>query len=146
MSEIIRKFRKGLLPITKKIRYVNPIESVDFDYKKSTYYELQEIQTDTGIVQELVEVEYPVTPESVQSYVDSTNFKRDLDASTAQSGGQNLGDVTDLQDLLSLDKTELNARLEKLKEVQNAVVEQLKKVESDKPVLEEQTSEKGDNI
>lgn len=55
-------------------------------YSTEKYYELREITTQDGIEHKLVEVDYPITEESVKSYVDSTNYKLDPFGARAPKG------------------------------------------------------------
>lgn len=64
----------------------------------------------TSYEQEFVEVPYPITPESVNSYVDSADYHRDpVGAVLASSPRKNLGDVTAFQDVMSMDSDSARA-------------------------------------
>lgn len=67
----------------------------------SSYYELQRKPMRNGIVEELVEVDYPITQEKLQSEVDSTDYKKDpFGSSVSAVKKTNIGDITNIQDLL----------------------------------------------
>lgn len=64
------------------------------------------VNTDKGTSyeQEFVEVPYPITPESVNSYVDSADYHRDpVGAVLSSSPRKNLGDITAFQDVVNMD-------------------------------------------
>lgn len=82
--------------------------------KGETYFELQTKEAPNGIVQELVEVEYPITPESVKSFVEETDYKKNPELLQANAGRKNLGDVTAMQDLQKLDMSAMRAQISAL--------------------------------
>lgn len=86
------------------------------DYATEKYYELREETTENGIEHKLVEVDYPITAESVKSYVDSTNYKLDPFGNLA-APRKNLGDVTESQKVMRMDTAEARAMYERLKGV-----------------------------
>lgn len=65
------------------------------------YLDLEEIARGDGFVGEvLVEHDYPITPDFVNSFVDTVDYKQDLAGALldgARSGRRNLGDVRDMQ-------------------------------------------------
>lgn len=70
----------------------------------SEYLTLNEKVTQTGLTQEVVSVPYPITPQSVNSYVESCDYRRDPLGAIMRGGSRvNLGDVTALQDVSSMD-------------------------------------------
>ena len=85
-------------------------------YATEKYYELRETTTQNGIEHKLVEVDYPITEESVKSYVDSTNYKLDP-FGALRAPRQNLGDVTEAQNIMRMDVSEARALYERLKGV-----------------------------
>lgn len=85
-------------------------------YATEKYYELRETTTQNGIEHKLVEVDYPITEESVKSYVDSTNYKLDP-FGALRAPRQNLGDVTETQNIMRMDVSEARALYERLKGV-----------------------------
>lgn len=87
------------------------------------YSELQMVQTPNGFEERVVEVEYPITADYVKSFEQSTDYKLDLDNAIANGqGGQNLGDVTFLQELYKMD----TAQIEKLANNMKALTEKIK--------------------
>lgn len=72
-----------------------------------SYVELRERVAGNAVFEELVEVPYPVTPESVASFEASTDYKRDIEsAMNAPARGVNLGDIVDMQRVMAMDKEE----------------------------------------
>lgn len=68
------------------------------------YYELITKQMPNGMVQELVEVDYPITPASVKSYAASADYRNDINSALSSTPrGKNLGDLTKVQQVLSSD-------------------------------------------
>ncbi|WGL31196.1 hypothetical protein [Dipodfec virus UOA04_Rod_765] len=66
-----------------------------------TYPSLRETPFQSGVKHEIVQEEYPITPESVASFEDSCDYKSDpLKASQAKPACDNLGDLRSAQDLL----------------------------------------------
>lgn len=84
----------------------------------ATYKELRTLDTPTGIRQVLVDVPYPVTPESVKSYAVSADYRNDPAAAMAMPApSANLGDLTDVQKVLSADMESARALYSNLKAV-----------------------------
>lgn len=92
-----------------------PVDNAN-SYATEKYYELRETTTQNGIEHKLVEVDYPITEESVKSYVDSTNYKLDP-FGALRAPRQNLGDITETQNIMRMDVTEARALYERLKGV-----------------------------
>lgn len=65
------------------------------------YSSLEKKQLPNGVLYNLEEVEYPITSESVTSYVESSDYHRDPLAAIAASPKRvNLGDITEVQDFI----------------------------------------------
>lgn len=80
-----------------------------------TYFSLDQVVQDDGVKEVLTEHEYPVTPESVNSYVSSCDYR--LDPAGAIAGSvkrQNLGDVRAMQDVSKMDADQAQALLSSL--------------------------------
>lgn len=95
------------------------------NYKNKMYKELRNVQTADGMKQVLVDVPYPVTPESVKSYAASADYRNDVGAAMASPApGANLGDLTDVQKVLSADMESARELYANLKAVfENAAVQ-----------------------
>ena len=85
-----------------------------------TYYELRQFETTDGIVEKLVEVDYPITPDYVKSFQATADYRNDLEtAMNSPARGQNVGDCTNIQEVLGMDLTavrEMQAKLSKVAE------------------------------
>lgn len=89
------------------------------------YFELREIQTPEGFVEKLVEVDYPITPDYVKSFANSTDYRNDLErAINEPARGANLGDLTGFQDITSMDMTAVREMQVKLKAYEKTLAEQ----------------------
>ncbi|UPW41860.1 hypothetical protein [Peromfec virus RodF5_7] len=75
-------------------------KKVEFDRQGRTYYELVQKTTPLGVFEEVVEKDYPITPETVQSFLASTEYKKDPMSHMVEDR-VNLGDVTALQDIIN---------------------------------------------
>lgn len=74
------------------------------DYSDKSYTSIDEVVTNHGV--EVVEnqVPYPITPQYVNSFVDSSDYRRDpVNAIVNAPKRQNLGDVSGLQTICDLD-------------------------------------------
>lgn len=81
------------------------------------YITLQESVEDSGLKQEFVEVDYPITPAYVNSYVESCDYRRDPFGAVARGGSRvNLGDITEMQSVASMDTEHARALYAQLSE------------------------------
>ncbi|UPW41157.1 hypothetical protein [Sigmofec virus UA08Rod_5342] len=73
------------------------------DYLQEKYLELNEhVDSDGSRREVLEEIPYPITPESVKSYAEGCDYKRDpLNAVANSVPRQNLGDLTSVYDIFS---------------------------------------------
>lgn len=97
------------------IRDVTRCSETTSDIPKQ-YISLDEITTDNGI--QIVETihDYPITPSSVNSYYEGTNYKNDPQQAIAQAPQRvNLGDITELQKVDSMDMESAMALYQKLR-------------------------------
>ena len=88
------------------LRDVLPAYDTDCPVSKK-YFELHTETVSNGIKQELVEVDYPITQESVNSYADSSDYRNN--PVQAVLNGQkkvNLGDITSVQDFINNNPSE----------------------------------------
>lgn len=82
------------------------------------YLSLDEVVTDKGVELREVVVPYPVTPQYVNSFVDSSDYRKDPFSSVAQSSkGFNLGDIRDIQNVSSMDTEKAREVYNRLKEL-----------------------------
>lgn len=76
----------------------------------SKYITLQESVTEDGLKQEFVDVDYPITPASVNSYVESCDYRCDPFGAVARGSSRpNLGDITQMQSVASMDTEQARA-------------------------------------
>ncbi|UPW41136.1 hypothetical protein [Sigmofec virus UA08Rod_5397] len=108
-----------------------PVEFDNRDYLQDTYSEVERVSTDCGFRDELVERPYEITPDYVNSFADSCDYRVDpLNAS--RCSGRNLGDLTGIQDLLGDDSSALRARISELQTILNERLDPLSKKVEDK--------------
>lgn len=94
----------------------------------STYFaEFVEVK-DNSEVHSLKEVDYPITPEYVNSFVDSVDYRINPLDCPQQPRGKNLGDVTCVQELFGLDSSVLQSKISELR----SQLEALQKNQSEK--------------
>lgn len=104
-----------------------------------TYLELRQIQTSNGIVEEYVEVDYPITPDYVKSFANSTDYRNDIErAMNEPARGVNMGDMTDLQDIVNMD-------MSAVKDLQAKLAERVKQLQATQVSQEKTKSEVTDN-
>lgn len=82
------------------------------------YFELvEQTQKDGSVIEKLVECDYPITSDYVKSFESSANPKNDLVSAMSQPHRPGLGDVTALQELLSMDTAKVREHLEHIEKV-----------------------------
>lgn len=88
------------------------------NYSGKKYNELRNVDVANGIAQVPVEVPYPITPDSVKSYAASADYRNDpATAMAMQPSAPNLGDLTDVQKVLSADMESARELYANLKQV-----------------------------
>lgn len=105
-----------LLGISVKTRFYCSESEVDkkTTYPLTHYTELQERVVSNGIVQEAVSVDYPITPDYVNSFEESTDFKKDF-AGCQRPGRRSLGDITAIQAAFEDDVSTIREKMKNLK-------------------------------
>lgn len=98
------------------------------------YFELQRKTVSNGIVEELVECDYPVTQESVNSYLDTSDYRNNpAQAVLNATPRKNLGDIVEVQDFIANNPAEALSIYkqvsEKLSKIDLTKVEQKQKQE-----------------
>lgn len=121
----VRKVRCNLLQAEVYVRY--PVCLID-GVRVKKYCELQEQPCSNGIVEDYVSVDYPITPDSVNSYADSSDYKKNPEVISQAVPRQNLGDISELQKVLSHDMSAMRDMLAKSQEVLKKI-EEVGKVE-----------------
>lgn len=93
------------------------VDPLDFSskYPEKVFTSLDEVPSDDGIKFVPNDYPYPITPESVNSYVDSSDYRKDP-ANAISSGvhGVNIGDCTDIQSILRMDSSAQRSLYEQL--------------------------------
>lgn len=103
------------------VRYPSRVSADGVAVKK--YGELQQKTVDDGIKEVYVEVDYPITPESVNSYADSADYRRNPQVikDAVNSGRVNLGDLTEVQRVLQEDTANIVDILNRQKDILDKV-------------------------
>lgn len=102
-----KKVRLNIIQAEVYARNPQVLTGVHGKRSENSYYELRERVQGNAIYNELVSVPYPVTADSVNSYETSTDYRRDVEsAMNMPASGVNLGDIVDMQRVMSMDKAE----------------------------------------
>lgn len=141
MSES-RRVRSHLLNLECYVRDPKLVMDLGTKYPSKKYVELQRKTVQNGIVETPVEVDYLITPVSVASYRESTDYKSNpaqAAAVGAMNKRKNLGDVSKLQEIMQMDSTQLqlvaSAYQRAMESVQKAIADaQAAKVAASQPV------------
>ncbi|UPW41620.1 hypothetical protein [Peromfec virus RodF8_38] len=98
------------------IRDCSPAVSVQSPRSGSTFTTLDEVSDEKGIHFEESQVPYPITPQYVNSFVDSSDYRKDpAQAISNGSNRHNLGDVSAIQHIMSMSDGDVRALYEQLK-------------------------------
>lgn len=90
----------------------NSSSSVD---SSDSFVSLDEVVGESGIELRETVQPYPITPQYVNSFVDSADYHKDpVNAIATGKGGVNLGDMTELQKVSSMDMESARALYEQL--------------------------------
>lgn len=119
MNRDCKKVRASWLQQDVYVREIVPTPPDDNDYIIDAYV-AQDIVTDpSGCVRDDYHVEsYPITPESVASYAAGSDYRLDPTSAVARSSpGKNLGDVRGIQDLLTMDKADFDAAMQRFRDM-----------------------------
>lgn len=117
MSELkTKRLQCNLLQQNVYVRDISLPFDEQNDYRVDKFVSMDFVD-EPGVSREVVtEHDYPITPDSVNSYADSCNYKLDpLGSQSRGSFGLNLGDVTFMQKLMSMDSSERNSYLSDLR-------------------------------
>lgn len=131
-----RKLRSNLLEQDVYVRDTRPTYVDHNNYLVDEYLTMDVVpDSEQRSMKERYSVEkYPVTPESVNSYADGTNYRLDVaQAVSNPAPGKNFGDVAAMRDILSLPREELLSRLDSIRQL----VESSKNNVSCETVMEE---------
>lgn len=117
MKKECRLIPTNLLPKNCFLSDTVTAKDLHTEYKEKQYFELQRKTVPNGIVEELTQVPYSITPETVKSYADSADYHVDP-VGAVMRGGQkkNLGDVSAIQKVMNMDSQEAAAFYRALKQ------------------------------
>lgn len=99
-----RRVKSSLLQAEVYVRY--PKCTINKQACKQ-YVELRDVEAQNGFFQKYVTVDYPITPESVNSYADAADYRKNPEVINQAVPRQNLGDITGVQQMLNSDATQL---------------------------------------
>lgn len=118
---MMKKVHSNIIAQDCYLRDVTPKVVKKSEYAARRFPSLVEVPDSVGVHYDLCDFDYPITPESVKSYVDSTDYKRDPAAAIAAgSRGVNLGDITDLQHVTNSDVSAVRLTLERIQKAAEA--------------------------
>lgn len=81
-----------------------------YDYTPKKYTVIREVREGNVLREEETELDYPITPAYVKSFVEGADYHYDvLGAMSRAVPRKNLGDVRDMQKVSKMDDGELNA-------------------------------------
>lgn len=111
---MMKKVHSNIIAQDCYIRDVTPKVVKRSEYASRRFPSLVEVPDSVGVHYDLRDFDYPITPESVKSYVDSTDYKRDPAAAIAAGArGVNLGDITEAQRIVNSDVSTVRSTLER---------------------------------
>lgn len=117
MSSKSKRVVTNLLQQNCFVRDVREPFDIQDPLQSSSYVSLDEKIVENGFKQEYNVYDYPITPSYVDSFVDSSDYRRDpANAIVHGHDKKNMGDVTQLQDILHMDTSsqrELYIQLQK---------------------------------
>lgn len=81
-----------------------------YDYSPRKYTVIREVREGNILREEEVELDYPITPEYVKSFVEGADYHYDVLGALSRSvPRQNLGDIREMQKVGKMDDGDLNA-------------------------------------
>lgn len=84
----------------------------------SSFLSCDEVVEDDGVKVKFTEHDYPITPEYVDSFVDSSDYRNDpIGSIAAGQNRRNLGDVSQMQSVGQMDMSQARELYNKLREV-----------------------------
>lgn len=142
MSEKKNKCRRVKSSLLQAEIYVRYPKCTINKQERKRYVELRDVEAQNGFFQKYVTVDYPITPESVNSYADAADYRKNPEIINQAVARRNLGDITEIQRITNSDMTQLRALVEKSQDV-------LKRLESARktaePAVSVETKEGGVN-
>lgn len=110
--------------------------------KVRQYVELQEVPCENGIQEQYVLVDYPVTAESVNSFAESADYHTNPEVVTRAQPRQNLGDITEVQQMLRSDMSGLRDLVASAKDT----LAKLEEYEKAQKITEKGEDENGEKV
>lgn len=129
MSVNKNKCRRVKLPLLQAEVFVRYPTCTINKQERKRYVELRDVEAQNGFFQKYVTVDYPITPESVNSYADAADYRKNPEVINQAVARRNLGDITEIQKITNSDMTQLRALVEKSQDV-------LKRLESARKTAE----------
>lgn len=97
-----QKVKMNLIQQDVFVRAVTEGVDLKKDFLIDSYVSCDEVVKENGTEYVSTLQEYPITPDSVNSYADGTNYRNDLSAfGNRPAPGRNLGDVSAIQEILA---------------------------------------------
>lgn len=110
------------------VRQIAPLFDKKSKFIDSDFWQLDREVTPDGYREKLVKYPHKVTPDSVNSYADSTNYRIDTENFVLGSGrNYQSADVRAIQDIASMDSEQARVYLDELQSRINAALEKIKK-------------------
>lgn len=83
---------------------INPLLTKNPNNTQDKYFALERKNLPNGYVEEIVEKDYPINPDSLYSYAESADYRNDPNQAIAKAPKRvNLGDVSGVQEFLAND-------------------------------------------
>lgn len=99
--------------------YVRDVTNKVYTHREpiTQYESLDTVVEEDGVKLRRAVQDYPITPQYVQSFVDSADYRKDpLGAIANGKSRQNLGDITEMQQVSNMGTDEARAMYEQLKQ------------------------------
>ena len=126
------------------LREQTPVTTVESKRTRS-YFDLQDVQKEDGFRrEELIEHDYPITPEYVTSFADGADYHADPVGAVARGNGgrTNLGDIRHIQAAMGLDAEHARAIYEETMRVNQILSQRLSDAKAGKVQNKEESEVK----
>ncbi|UPW40990.1 hypothetical protein [Sigmofec virus UA08Rod_5838] len=116
------RVQSNLLQQNCYIRDVSRSVDLKTSVSDLVYESLDEVRSDNGVSFEKKEYPYHITPQYVNSFVESSDYRRDpISAINNGVSRQNLGDISAMQEVLNMDASSQRVLFEQLQAKFNSV-------------------------
>lgn len=109
------RVQSNLLQQNCFVRDVTTKSALSLSSSFDSFVSLDEVITSKGVELKKTENPYPITPQYVQSFVASSDYRNDPLGSSLRPSSSNLGDITDVQKILSMDSSSVSSLYNDLK-------------------------------